>query len=133
MGTDFIQDSDTTRCISNCLGTSRACLEALHHVHSKKGIHVSGKVMELLQLTADTCQLSARMMIANLDFHHQSCELCFEICKATAAECAKYGEDELLVCAAELCRRCAKTCADMAGMTVFASARVSQEASSSHP
>lgn len=113
-----MQDSDMVHCIKNCLSCHRVCLETLHHCLTQKSTHFQGSHVALLQMCAATCELSARMMIADLEFHHQSCALCFEICEACAEECERYIEDAEMLRCADFCRRCAESCRGMAGMTV---------------
>lgn len=119
---DPMQDSDTAHCIKNCFSCHRVCLETLHHCLSQKATHFQGKHIELLEMCAATCELSARMMIADLELYHQSCELCFEICAASADECERFTEDPEMLRCADFCRNCAESCRAMAGMTVAISA-----------
>lgn len=123
MTTNPMVDSDMARCIRNCFTAHRACLETLHHMLSQKSTRFQGKEIALLQLCADTCELSAKMMIADVSFHHQSCELCFQICDACAVECESYPEDREMQRCADLLRQCAESCRGMAGMTVVAPAK----------
>ena len=133
MATNPLQDSDTAHCIRNCLTTHKACLETLHYMLTQKSTHFQGKHVTLLQLCADTSDLSAKMMIADVEFHQQSCALCFELCQACAEECERYPEDAELRRCADLCRQCAESCQAMMGMTVTmassARARKPQETS----
>ncbi|WP_413290909.1 four-helix bundle copper-binding protein [Bdellovibrio sp. HCB337] len=119
---DPMQDSDLAHCIKNCFACHRVCLETLHHCLSQKSTHFQGKNLELLQMCAESCLLSARMMVADLEFHHQSCELCFEVCLACADECERFTEDPEMLRCADVCRTCAESCRAMAGMTVKVSA-----------
>lgn len=112
------QDSDMAHCIKNCLSCHRVCLETLHFCLSQKSTHFQGRHVALLQMCAETCELSARMMIADLSFHHQSCALCFEICEACAEECEHYEESPEMLRCADFCRHCAESCRGMAGMSV---------------
>ena len=113
-----VQDSDVTKCIKACLNTTRSCLETFHYCLEEKGTAFSGKHLQLLQLCADACSLSAKLLIAESEFHHQSCELAFEMCLATAVECERYEYDEIFKHCAESCRRSAEMCRAMTGMTV---------------
>jgi hypothetical protein len=113
-----MQDSDMTRCISNCLATQRACLEALNYCLEEKGTSFSGKHIQLMQACVETCNLSVRLMSMHSDFHQQACELCFEVCEACSIECEKYEYDDVFKHAAEACRRSAESCRGMSGMTV---------------
>ncbi len=129
MANPILRDSDMEKCIKNCLSCARVCLETLHHCLSKKGFN--GTHIQILQACVDTCQLSAKMMIADLRFHHQSCELCFEVCSACATECERFGEDPQMLHCAEVCRRCAESCRSMAGMTVSVKTSTREQFSSS--
>ena len=117
-----MQDSDMSHCIKNCTQCHKVCLETLHYCLSQKRTHFQGKHIELLQMCADACDLSLKMMIADMDQHHQSCQLCFELCFACAEECAKFTEDAEMLRCADICRKCADSCRHMAGMTVSISA-----------
>jgi len=113
-----IQDSDVTKCINLCLTCARSCLETFHYCLEEKGTAFSGKHLALLQYCIDACQLSAKLLIGESEFHHQSCELCFEVCNACAVECERYEYDDVFLNCAEICRKCAESCRAMAGMTV---------------
>lgn len=113
-----LQDSDVTKCIKNCLSCERVCLETFHYCLENKGTAFSGKHLSLLQFCVETCRLSARLLIAESEFHHQACELTYEIATACAIECERYEGDDVFKHCAEVCRRCAEACRGMAGMTV---------------
>jgi hypothetical protein len=113
-----VQDSDMSRCIESCLTCSRACLEAAHYSLAQQSVSAGSAVLALLYQCADVCQLSVRMMAAESEFHHQSCELCFEVCQRCAEECDRYEQDEFMKKCAKVCRRCGEECRKMAGMTV---------------
>ena len=113
-----LQDSDTTRCIKNCLSCHRVCMETLHYIHGQKATHFQGRLLSMLEVCVDVCDLSAQMMIADLPFHHQSCELCYEVCQACAEELEKFELDADILRCADACRKCAESCKGMAGMTV---------------
>ncbi|WP_413295088.1 four-helix bundle copper-binding protein [Bdellovibrio sp. HCB185ZH] len=109
-----MQDSDMSKCIKACMNCTKACMEALHYLLQQG---VSGKQVAMLHMCAEACQLSSKMMLADLEFHHQACELSFELSTACAAICASY-DDEMMARCAETCRHCSETCRGMAGMTV---------------
>lgn len=113
-----IQDSDLAKAINNCIACSRSCLETFHYCVTQKGTAFSGELLSLLQYCSDACQLSAELMIGDSEFHHQSCELCFELCKSTAVECERYSDDRIFNNCAKVCRDCEESCRAMAGMTV---------------
>lgn len=113
-----MQDSDMTRCISNCMNTQRACLEAINHCLEEFGTAHSGEHIKLMQTCVETCNLSIRLMSLDSDFHQQACELCFEVCTACAEACERYEDNEVMKRCAQACRQSAASCRGMAGMTV---------------
>lgn len=127
MSYNQIQDSDMTKCIHHCLNTYRTCLETLHYCFSNHSVHATAPLISTLQLCADASNLSAKAMIADSEFHQQSCELCFEVCQKCAEELELFAGDSTLLKAAEICRQCARSCRGMAGMI----ARVQTEKASS--
>lgn len=124
---DPMQDSDMSYCINMCATCYKECLETLHHCLGQKRTHFQGKHLELLQICAESCDLALKMMVADMEFHRQSCELCFEVCFACAEECEKISEDEVLLHTAEICRKCGESCRAMAGMTVTISANAKDQ------
>ena len=119
MAAPQLQDSDIAKSIKHCFNCSRVCIETLSHcLANGKSNLTSGKHLSLLQSCADSTQLSARMMTGNSPFHHQACELSFELCLACAAECERFQDDKMMQHCAETCRLCAESCRASAGMTV---------------
>ncbi len=113
-----LQDSDVTRCIKNCFSCHRVCLETLHYCLSQRDTHFQGKHIALLQMCAEACELSAKMMISGVPFHRQACVLSFELCEACAEACERYEEDAAMKKCAEFCRQCAESCRGMTGTAV---------------
>jgi len=113
-----IQDSDVTRGIKSCLACHRVCLETLQHCLSQRDTHFLGRHIALLQMCAETCELSAKMMISEIPFHRQACVLSFELCEATAEACERYETDAMMRRCAEICRTCAESCRGMTGTAV---------------
>lgn len=130
MSNHSMQDSDVTKCIKACLRTSHLCLEAFHYCLEEKGTAFSGKHLAILQFCADACQLSAKLLIGESSFHHQACELSYELCQACATECERYEYDEVFKHCAESCRYTAELCRGMSGMTVRVSTAEIQKAKS---
>jgi hypothetical protein len=113
-----IQDSDTAKCIKSCMSCAKACFEALHFLlASKVSTALQGRDIATLQMCADACNVSSRMMLLELPFHHQACELSFELSRACAEICERYDDPAMVRCA-EACRHCSETCRGMAVMTV---------------
>ena|SRR5437868_6944505 len=113
-----LQDSDTAHCIKNCFTCHRVCLETLHYCLSQKNTHFQGRHIAVLQLCAEASELSAKMMIADIPFHRQSCVLSFELSNACAEECERYEDDAEMRRCAEICRNCAESCRGMMGTAV---------------
>lgn len=121
-----IQDSDTARAINVCLSNHRVCLETMHHCLSQKMTHFQGRHVAMLGMCAEACELAAKMMIADIQYHRQSCVLAFELSLACVVECEKYGEDEAMLRCAESCRTCAEACRGMMGTAVEITSAVGQ-------
>jgi hypothetical protein len=113
-----LQDSDLAHCIKNCFSCHRVCLETLHHCLSEKDTHFQGKHIALLQMCAEACELSAKMMVSGIQFHRQACVLSFELCEATAEACERYEADSVMLKCAEISRQCAESCRGMSGTAV---------------
>lgn len=113
-----LQDSDVTRCIKNCFSCYRVCLETLHHCLSEKDTHFQGRHLAIMQMCADACELAAKMMIADIQFHRQSCVVAFELCEACAEACERYESDMEMKKCADICRQCAESCRGMTGTAV---------------
>lgn len=113
-----IQDSDITAAVNSCFTCARSCLEAFQYCLDEKGTAFSGKHLSLLQECVDSCQLTARFLVAESSFYQQSCELTYEVSLACARECERYEYDDVFRRAALNCRRCADACRGMMGMVV---------------
>lgn len=113
-----LQDSDTARCIKNCFSCHRVCLETIHHLLAQKDTHFQGRHIAILQACADACELSAKIMVAEIPFHRQAAVVSFELCEACAEECERYEDDAQLRKCAEMCRACAESCRGMTGTAV---------------
>lgn len=122
-----MQDSDITRAIKNCFLTQRVCLETLHHCLTQKSTHFQGRHLAVLQMCADSCELAAKMMLADIQFHRQSCVLAFELCEACAELCERYVDDTAMHRCADFCRTCAASCQGLMGTAVRVPASVSAE------
>ncbi len=104
-------------CIQNCLESSQICIQTIDHCLTKGGEHAEAKHIKLLQDCADLCELSARFMLRNSDFHSQICKTCAEICTACADNCEAMAvsDTEMKACA-EACKKSAASCQDMSKM-----------------
>lgn len=118
MATNPLQDSDTAKAINFCFTTYRVCLETLNHVQEQGLKYSQTELATLLQLCADTCDLHARMQMADVEVASQGAELCFEICTQTAELCERFPEETLVAKCGDICRKCAQHCRGMSGMTV---------------
>jgi hypothetical protein len=123
-----MQDSETAHCIKNCLSSHRVCLETLHYCLSQKSTHFQGRHIAIMEMCAEACELAAKMMIADIQFHRQSCVVAFELCTACAEECEKYEVDAKMLRCAEFCRTSAESCRGMMGTAVHIPAATSVNA-----
>ncbi|MGE5086176.1 MAG: hypothetical protein ACM3MG_07715, partial [Bacillota bacterium] len=113
-----MQDSETAKCIKACMSCSKACWDALHFLLNQKVSGAQGRHIATLQMCADVCELSSKMMLLDLEFSNQSCGLAFELSTTCASLCEKYQDEPIMSRCAEACRYCAETTRGMAGMTV---------------
>ena len=113
-----LQDSVVTRCIKNCFSCHRVCLETLHHCFSQKDTHFQGRHLAIMQMCAEACELAAKMMIADIQFHRQSCVVAFELCEACAEVCGRYENNAEMKKCADSCRQCAESCRGLTGTAV---------------
>ena len=80
------------------------------------GDHAASSHIRLLIDCADVCQTSAHFMLHVSDHHRKLCEVCAEVCEACAADCARFGDDQVMQQCAEVCRSCAQSCREVAGI-----------------
>ncbi|MDB6005859.1 MAG: ferredoxin [Prosthecobacter sp.] len=101
------------KCIQECLQCHHICLEmAMNHCLQAGGQHTEPTHFRLMLNCAEICQTSANFMLSGSDLHHLTCQVCAEVCKRCADSCASVGEMDECV---QACRSCAETCAQMAG------------------
>lgn len=102
-------------CIQNCLDCHRICLQTITHCLQKGGKHAAPEHIRLLWDCAEICQTSANFILRGSSFHGDTCNVCAEICRACAEDCANFPDDEEMQACADMCRRCAESCQEMAG------------------
>lgn len=101
-------------CIEECLTCFSKCTETLQHCLTLGGSHAEKDHITLLQLCADTCQLSARAMLLGSKLHGTTCATCALICDACADDCESMDGEFMQECAT-ICRSCADSCREMSG------------------
>lgn len=102
------------KCIELCTECSLSCTETITHCLEKGGHHAEREHITLLQLCADTCQLSARAMCFASPLHEHICDACAQVCEACAEDCEALADaDEMMLRCAETCRACASSCKEM--------------------
>lgn len=127
------QDSDTAKAVKANFTCARVCSETLQYCLNQKSMNFTGAHLAVLQFCADSCLLSARMMMADHSVHHQSCELSYELCTVCAEECERHQDNSMLARCAEECRRCAEICKAMVGMSVDVRSSVGKSERSIRP
>ena len=108
------QSQEMQQCIQNCTDCHRICLETTAHCLQLGGQHAEAMHITMLQDCAEICQTSANFMIRGSQLHGITCRACAEICERCAADCARFGDDQMMQQCAEMCRRCADSCRRMA-------------------
>lgn len=110
--------ADMQQCIENCLSCHAICLEMVSHCLKQGGPHAEANHIRMLLDCAEICQTSANFMINGSPFHSDTCGLCAKICTECAEECSRpeFAGDKHMQTCVEMCRRCAATCQEMAGV-----------------
>lgn len=104
---------DMQRCIDDCLACARSCREAFAHCLEKGGKHAEATHITLLLDCAESCDMSAAMMLRGSEFHAQHCALCAEVCKACEESCEEFAGDAMMAACADACRQCFESCRRM--------------------
>jgi hypothetical protein len=102
-------------CIDNGTQCHALCLETINYCLSKGGKHAAADHIALMATCADICATSADAMLRGTAIHPVICGACAEVCRRCAESCAMFEGDEDMQRCAEICRRCAESCAAMAG------------------
>lgn len=104
------------QCIQNCLDCHSICLSTVSTYCLKQGRHhAEAAHIRLMLDCAEICQTSANFMLRGSDAHARICGVCAEICDHSGSDCELFADDDaqMQVCA-EVCRRCAQSCRNMA-------------------
>lgn len=102
-------------CLQNCIASHALCIETAQHCLRLGGPHADVKHQRLLMDCAQICQTSADFMLRTSHYHHLTCGVCAEICKACAEDCQEMDpEDPMMRRCGEACKRCAESCERMA-------------------
>ena len=110
--------SEMRECIQNCLNCHSICLETMQHCLTLGGKHSEARHIGMLASCAEICRTSAAFMLSGSEFHHRTCGVCAEVCRACAQDCSEMAAgDETMTRCAEMCRRCAESCQRMAAET----------------
>ncbi len=103
------------QCIQDCLDCHRVCQEMVLCLHAEGKQAVADHVRLLLDCAA-ICQASADFMASDSDLQGRFCDVCAEICTRCAQECERFESDVQMKAGADACRRCGKSCRQMAIM-----------------
>lgn len=105
---------DLASCIEACSTCHRVCLAAMSECLKQGGEHADAAHLRLLVDCAEICGTSANFMLRRSDLHPVICAACAEICERCAESCATLDSETMQHCA-EVCRACAASCRTMSG------------------
>jgi hypothetical protein len=101
------------RCIEECERCHDLCVQAIAHCLRKGGRLAEASHITTLLDCADMCATSVNFMLRESARHRRTCELCAEVCDASAKSCGGFhDDDEMRRCEAE-CHRSAELCREM--------------------
>lgn len=112
--TEHTISPEMQECIDECVACYSLCEQTVQHCLEMGGKHAAPHHIRLLLDCAEICRTSAGFMLRGSDFHHRTCGVCAEVCRACEKECRSMGDDEMMQRCADACRRCAESCARMA-------------------
>lgn len=104
------------QCIENCTECHNICVETLEYCISMGGNHVQAAHLKSLMDCADTCTMSANLMLRNSTLHPQMCGVCATACERCAERCEQFSGNATMKECADICRRCAQSCKQMSSM-----------------
>ena len=107
-------NQEMQQCIRDCLDCAQVCTETIAHCLTLGGPHAAPEHIGLMQSCSELCNVSASAMMRHTEGHQAICGACAEICRRCADSCAQLGTDEGMTRCVEACRRCAESCQKMA-------------------
>lgn len=99
-------------CIDNCLEATQAC-EWCADECIELGDPEMSRCIRLCRDVADIANLHARFMARGSAYEAELAGICAELCEDCATECDQFDHEHCRVCA-DVLRRCAESCRDMA-------------------
>lgn len=99
-------------CIEICSECANVCRQTMLTMFEERPESLKDDVVLLLDC-AEACRASADAMLRGSPRHAQFCELCVALCEACATVCEGFDDPRIHGCA-EVCRRCAASCREMA-------------------
>jgi hypothetical protein len=101
------------QCIDACNETHSVCEQTMTYALQKGGDLAQRQVVMALMDCAESCRLSADMMMRQSGMAAQMCRMCAQVCMSCAEICSGYDDPMMRACA-EACRLSASQCAQMA-------------------
>lgn len=98
--------------IDACLDCHQACAQLIPYCLERKGEYAEVAHIRLLQDCSQICAVAANFMMRESGFHARLAALCADVCKATANECERFTDDEVVLACVQICRKCAESCAN---------------------
>ncbi|MEZ0092875.1 four-helix bundle copper-binding protein [Streptacidiphilus sp. EB129] len=105
------------QCIDACNETHSMCERTIAYALNKGGELARRDVVMALMDCADSCRMSADMMMRQSSMAAQMCRMCAEICMSCAEMCARFDDPTMRACA-DACRHAASMCLQMADAAV---------------
>ncbi len=99
-------------CAQTCLDCYQSCVETTTHCLQLGGDHAEFKHINVLQLCAEICELSAKALLSGSDYHADLCEACAKLCDACAESCESMDDKDMKACA-KICRECSDSCKEI--------------------
>ncbi|MEK2646240.1 four-helix bundle copper-binding protein [Bdellovibrio sp. BCCA] len=111
----FKSHAGMEECIANCAECFQVCTRLIPHCLHLGGEHAGAEHINLLSICAAICETSVRFMLAESEFHEDTCAVCAKVCDACADDCERIdGGDYMMKECIEICRECAESCRKMA-------------------
>ncbi len=114
------KDEDTQQCISDCLFCHGVCLEtAVDYCLKMGGRHADPDHIQVMLDCSEICQISADFMLRGSAFSTRICDICAEIENRCADSCDQFVNDERMKACADVCRRAAQSCRQVASKYII--------------
>jgi hypothetical protein len=111
-------DETMQQCVQNCTETHNTVMQTIGYCMDMGGMHVDAAHLRSLLDCAEASAASVHFMLRGSGLHPQVCGVCADACLACALSCELFPSDARMLACAQICRRSAESCREMAGMKV---------------